>query len=421
MLHHRSTSLAAFAAAGMILAVASFAVAAEAQRPNILFIMSDDHAYQALSCYDGRLNQTPNLDRLAREGMRFENCFVTNSICGPCRAVILTGKYSHLNGFIRNGNRFNGEQQTVAKLLKQAGYQTAVCGKWHLGSDPTGFDYWHVLQGQGPYYNPPMKTPEGTIKHIGYTTDIITDQALHFLKNEAFEQANLEGDDLVHWKYQRYIKDYLRCVASVDDNVGRVLDYLDETGLAENTIVIYTSDQSFYLGEHGWFDKRFMYEESHRTPLMVRWPGKIEPGSRCDALTLNLDFAETMLDAAGVAVPDDMQGESLVPLLAGEKPADWRESVYYRYYEFPGAHSVRRHYGVRTDRYKLIYFNRIDEWELYDLEKDPQEMESVCDDPAYADIVAELKTELDRLRKLYGDDDTIRGEPLKAPQPRKRG
>jgi arylsulfatase A-like enzyme len=483
------------------------------QPPNILYIMSDDHAYNALSCYGSKINETPNLDRIANEGMLFENCFVTNSICGPCRAVVLTGKYSHLNGFYRNGNTFDGSQQTYPKLLQKAGYQTAVVGKWHLKSDPTGFDYWHVLIGQGPYYNPPMKTPEGTVKHIGYTTDIITDQALHFLKNErdadkpfmliyqhkaphrnwqpgpkhltmfdgeeipepdtlfddyqgrgtaaktqdmtiartmnandlklrapgnltteqlavwnkaygpkneAFEQANLEGDDLVRWKYQRYIKDYLRCVASVDDNVGRVLDYLDETGLAENTIVVYTSDQSFYLGEHGWFDKRFMYEESHRTPLMVRWPGKIKAGSRCDALTLNLDFAETMLDAAGVEIPDDMQGESLLPLLDGETPPNWRESIYYRYYEFPGAHSVRRHYGVRTDRYKLIYFNRIDEWELYDLEKDPHEMKSVYDDPAYADVVAELKAELDHLRKRYGDDDTIRGEPLKAPQPRKK-
>ena len=333
--------------------------AAEPDRPNILYIMSDDHAYNALSCYGSKINKTPNLDRIANEGMRFDNCFVTNSICGPCRAVVLTGKFSHLNGFVRNGNRFDAAQQTYPKLLQKAGYQTAVVGKWHLGSAPTGFDHYHVLYGQGPYYNPRMRTAQGPVKHTGYTTDIITDETLKWLKekrdpkkpfmlmyqhkaphrnwkpgpkhltmyddvtipepatlfdnyegratpahkqamtiakhmnindlklnkprglntaqaavwnkaygpkNAAFHKAKLEGKALVRWKYQRYIKDYLRCIASVDDNVGRVLDYLDRTGLAKNTIVVYTSDQSFYLGEHGWYDKRWMYEESHRTP-----------------------------------------------------------------------------------------------------------------------------------------------------------
>ena len=480
--------------------------AEKAPRPNVIYIMSDDHASHALSCYGSKINKTPNLDRLANEGMLFRNAFCTNSICGPCRAVVLTGKYSHLNGFTRNGNTFDGSQQTVAKLLRGAGYQTAMVGKWHLKSEPTGFDYWHVLIGQGPYYNPPMKTPEGVVKHTGYTTDIITNAALDFLKtkrdkdkpfflayhhkaphrnwqpgpkhlnlyddvtipepdnlfddyrgrgtpatdqemtvakhlnpndlklvpnrglndeqaaawnkaygpkNKAFEEANLEGDDLIRWKYQRYIKDYLRCIASVDDNVGRLLDYLDESGLAKNTIVIYTSDQGFYLGDHGWFDKRFMYEESLRSPLMIRWPGHVNPGSVSREIVLNLDFAETFLDAAGAETPDDMQGRSLVPVLEGRTPDDWRKAMYYRYYEYPGAHSVRKHYGVRTGRYKLIFFHEIDEWELYDLQKDPREMKSVYAEAAYAGVVAELKAELKRLRKLYKDNDTVSGRPVK--------
>ncbi|NQU26213.1 MAG: sulfatase [Candidatus Nealsonbacteria bacterium] len=482
--------------------------AEKATRPNVIYIMSDDHASHAISCYGSKINKTPNLDRLADEGMLFRNAFCTNSICGPCRAVVLTGKYSHLNGFVRNGNTFDGSQQTVAKLLQGAGYQTAMVGKWHLKSEPTGFDYWHILIGQGPYYNPPMKTPEGTVKHTGYTTDIITDAALDFLKNsrdkdkpfflmyhhkaphrnwqpgpkylnlyddvtipepdnlfddysgrgtpaghqemtvakhlnandlklvpnrslndeqaavwnkaygpknKAFEEANLEGDDLIRWKYQRYIKDYLRCIASVDENVGRLLDYLDESGLAKNTIVIYTSDQGFYLGDHGWFDKRFMYEESLRSPLMVRWPGHVKPGSVSEELVLNLDFAETFLDAADKEIPADMQGESLVPVLEGNTPDDWRKAVYYRYYEYPAVHMVHKHYGVRTARHKLIFFHEIDEWELFDLQKDPREMKSVYADPAYAGVVAELKTELQRLRKQYKDDDTVRGQPAKRP------
>ncbi|MDA1051659.1 MAG: sulfatase [Planctomycetota bacterium] len=480
--------------------IGNVARAEKDQRPNILFVFSDDHGYQALSCYGSKVNQTPNLDRIAKEGMRFDRCFVTNSICGPSRAVILTGKYSHLNGFVHNGNRFNGEQQTVSKLLQAAGYQTAMVGKWHLSTDPTGFDYWHILQGQGPYYNPAMDTPDGIVKHTGYTTDIITDVALDWLKNkrdadkpfllmyqhkaphrnwqpgpkqlhnydgvtiaepdtlfddyshrasparnqemtverhltpndlklvpqggltpeqrkvwdeaygpqnEAFEKAELTGQDLIRWKYQRYAKDYLRCVDSVDENVGRVMDYLDETGLADNTVVIYSSDQGWYLGEHGWFDKRWMYEESFRTPLMVRWPGKVKPGTVSDAMVMNLDFPELFLDIAGAAIPGDMQGRSFEQVLLGETPADWRTSVYYHYYEFPGGHSVAKHYGVRTERHKLIHYYETKEWELFDLEKDPHELMSVYDDPAYAAVRKQLEVELQRLRDQYKDDGSV--------------
>ena len=496
---------------------------AKDQRPNILFIFADDHAYQAIGCYGSKVNKTPNLDRIANEGMRFDRCFVTNSICGPSRAVILTGKYSHLNGFVRNGNTFNGKQQNVAKLLGKAGYQTALVGKWHLKSEPTGFDYYHRLIGQGPYYNPTMRTNEGEVgpkgfrdvKHTGYTTEIITDLALNWLqqdrdqeksfllmyqhkaphrnwqpgpkqlsnydnvtipepetlyddysergsaaknqemtvakhlnpsdlklvpqrgltpeqriawdkayqlKNREFEAAKLEGKELIQWKYQRYVKDYLRCIDSVDENVGRVLDYLEESGLAKNTIVIYSSDQGWYLGEHGWYDKRWMYEESFRTPLMVRWPGKVKPGSVSDAMVMNLDFPSLFLEVAGADIPDEMQGRSFLPVLEGKQPTDWRQSVYYHYYEFPGAHSVAKHYGVRTVQHKLIYFYDLEEWELFDLETDPHELKSVYDDPAYAKVRADMKKELDRLRKHYQDDgsvvefDTARAREVKLQQ-----
>jgi len=488
------------AAAAILLSKTVDATAAENNRPNILFIMSDDHAYQALSCYGSRVNKTPNLDRIASGGVRFDNCFVTNSICGPCRAVILTGKYNHLNGFVHNGNRFYGGQQTFPKLLQKAGYQTAVIGKWHLKTEPTGFDHWHVLIGQGPYYNPRMRTPDGEVKHTGYTTNIITDEALDWLKNqrdsekpfmmmyqhkaphrnwqpgpkylnlyddvtipepdtlfddysgrgraaheqamtiarhmndndlkftqprgltesqlavwneayrpknEAFRAANLTGDDLVRWKYQRYMKDYLRCIAAVDDNVGRVLDYLDESGLADNTIVIYSSDQGFYLGEHGWYDKRWMYEESLRTPLIMRWPGKIKAGTTNTEMVSNLDFAETFLDIAGVEIPGDMQGRSFKPMLEGKTIPDWRTSFFYHYYEFPGPHAVRRHYGIRTARYKLIRYYNIDEWELFDLDRDPHEMVSVHADPAYANVTTNLKKQLQELRVKYKDDGSV--------------
>ncbi len=479
------------------------------KRPNILFIFSDDHGYQAISAYGGRLKDvapTPNIDRLASEGMLFKKCYVTNSICAPSRATILTGKHSHLNGVIDNREKFDGSQQTFPKLLQQAGYQAAILGKWHLKTEPTGFDFWKVLPGQGHYYNPDFLTPEGRIRVNGYVTDILTDwtidwlenkrdkskpfmfmmqhkaphrtwwpalrhlhlfdnvtfpepdnlfddysgrgtaahkqdmtiaktmriaqdlkirtpdkngealerakdrmtpeqrkawDAVYDLKTEAFLRANLKGKELVRWKYQRYMQDYLACIRAVDESVGKVLDYLDKSGLAENTVVVYSSDQGFYLGEHGWFDKRFMYEESYRTPLIVRWPGTIKPQSVNSDLVSNLDFAQTFLDIAGVPQPADMQGVSLIPVFKNKTPADWRTSLYYHYYEYPAVHSVRRHEGVATKRYKLINFYDLGEWELYDLEKDPHEMHSVYDDPAYADVVVRLKKELARLREFY--------------------
>ncbi|MCA9114489.1 MAG: sulfatase-like hydrolase/transferase [Planctomycetaceae bacterium] len=496
-----------------LMSVCSSLAAAAPARPNILFIFTDDHAAHAMSCYGSKINTTPNLDRIAAGGMRFDRCYCTNSLCGPSRAVILTGKHSHLNGFMKNGDRFDGGQQTFPKLLQQAGYQTAVIGKWHLGTSPTGFDNWHVLIGQGPYYNPTMIDNGERVKHTGYTTDIITDLALETLKNRdpekpfmlmfqhkaphrewqpspkhltmyddvtipepddlfdtyegrgtpartqemtvarhlrlnedlklapprnltpdqlkawnaayepknrAFREAKLTGKDLVRWQYQRYIKDYLRCVASVDDNVGRVLDFLDESGLAENTIVIYSSDQGFFLGDHGWYDKRFMYEEAYRMPLLVRWPGVVQPGSVENRLVSNLDFAETFLEAASVRIPADMQGHSLVPLLKGEAPDDWQEALYYHYYEFPAVHMVRRHNGVQTDRYKLMHFYNIDEWELYDRVQDPDELRSVYGDEKYADIVRELKQKLKDLQEQYHVPDDSGSVPKEVPPRRPR-
>ena len=490
-------SAAMFATNGQISRAAD-----KAARPNIVFIFTDDHCTQALSAYDPARITTPNLDRIANEGMMFDRCYVTNSICGPSRAVIQTGKHSHLNGFIRNGNRFNGSQQTFPKLLRKAGYQTAVIGKWHLATIPQGFDHFEVLIGQGPYYNPSMKHGDanghkGTRKHTGYTTDIITDLSLKWLKkgrdkdkpfmlmyqhkaphrnwqpgpkylnwlddktiaepetlyddyanrasparkqtmtikkhlsrndlkqtipgnftpaqlkawnaaygpkNAAFEKAKdkMSEKEIFQWKYQRYVKDYLRCVKSVDDGVGRILDHLDETGLAKNTVVIYSSDQGWYLGEHGWYDKRWMYEESLRTPLLVRWPGTVKPKTTNGDIVSNLDFAETFLDIAGVEIPEDMQGHSLVPILQGKTPEDWRKTFYYHYYEFPGAHSVARHYGVTNGKQKLIHYYNRGEWEFFDLEKDPNELNSVYDKPEYAGKVNDMKAELKELRKKYG-------------------
>ncbi|MDX2040377.1 MAG: sulfatase [Acidobacteriota bacterium] len=448
--------------------------------PNIVFIMTDDHAAHAISAYGSRLNKTPHLDRLAKEGMKFENAFVTNSICTPSRAVILTGKYSHLNG-VPVFNHIDNSQPQVQKYMQTAGYHTGMIGKWHLGGNnanrpddgkPVGFDYWNILPGQGAYFDPVMIEMGQRKKLSGYTTDIITDLSLNFIeqrpkdkpfflmyhhkaphrnwqpaekyrkqfenydppipatfdddykgKSDASRQstmhidadlnesdtkgkppAGLSGSELKKWKFRRYMQDYLACVQSVDDNVGRFLDYLDKSGLAENTIVIYTSDQGFFLGEHNFYDKRFMYEESLRTPLLVRWPGKIKPGSVSKGIALNLDFAPTILDAAGAKVPADMQGRSLLPLLRGQTPKDWRRSMYYRYYH-PGHHNVAAHYGVRTDRYKLIFFNKLNQWELYDLQKDPTEMKNLYNDPAYKKIVEDLKKELQRLRKEFKDDD----------------
>jgi arylsulfatase A-like enzyme len=390
--------------------------------------------------------------------------------------VILTGKYSHINGVIDNRVKFDGSQQTFPKLLQKAGYETAVIGKWHLKSKPTGFDYSNILPGQGAYYNPEFIEMGKRKKHEGYVTDIITNFCLDWLRDRKGDRPfclmyhhkaphrnwqpdkkhakmydglnipvpktfdddyktrsktagtaemtiehhltprdlkidppeGLTGQALKKWKYQRYIKDYLRCVASIDDNIGRLLDYLDTAGLAENTIVIYTSDQGFYLGEHGWFDKRFMYEESLRMPLLVRYPKEIKAGSVNDDIVLNLDFAPTLLDFAGVSKPADMQGRSFRPALQGSTPNDWRTSIYYHYYEYPAVHMVKRHYGVRTKRYKLIHFYYdIDAWELYDLQKDPNELNNVYDNPTYADVVKRLKAELERLRKQFGDSDEL--------------
>ncbi len=447
-----------------------------AKRPNIVFVMTDDHASHAMSCYGSKINKTPNLDRIAEEGMRFNNCFCTNAICGPCRAVVLTGKYSHLNGKPTNSHDevFDGSQQTFPKLLQGAGYQTAMIGKWHLRSEPTGFDHWNILPGQGKYHNPDFIEMGQKKKHPGYVTDLITDFCMDWIKNrdakkpfclmyhhkaphrnwqpndkykelfkdkmfplpETFDDdyvtrceaarqqemeiedlrvpydtkvepaAELKGRELKEWKYQRYMQDYLACVASVDENMGRFLDFLDAQGLSDNTVIVYTSDQGFFLGDHGWFDKRFMYEESLRMPLLVRWPNRIKPGSVNEDMVLNLDFAETFLDIAGVDVPVDMQGESIKPILLGKTPKNWRNSIYYHYYEYPGPHSVKRHYGIRTQRYKLIHFYYdIDCWELYDLKKDPHELNNLYGDPAYAKVAKKLTKELRQLQSKYKDSD----------------
>jgi arylsulfatase A-like enzyme len=463
--------------------------AAARDRPNLIFIMSDDHAAHALSCYGSRINTTPNLDRLARGGIRFSNCFCTNGICAPSRATILTGKYSHLNGVIDNRRKFDPEQVTFPKLLQQAGYATALIGKWHLKVDPTGFDYWNVLPGQGAYHDPEMIEMGDRKKLTGYVTDLITDLSIDWIRSRddrrpfllmchhkaphrnwqpdekhaqmyegveipepetfnddyatrcdaARDQAmtiehhfyesdtkgpppdGLEGQALKKWKYQRYIKDYLRCVASIDDNVGRLLDYLEESGLAENTVVVYTSDQGFFLGDHGWYDKRFMYEESLRMPLLVRYPPEIKPGTVSDEIALNIDFAATLLDYAGVKPPREIQGASLRSILRGRPPGDWRQSMYYHYYEYGdegkgGWHRVHRHYGVRTRRYKLIrFYNGIDAWELYDLEKDPHELNNVYGNAAYTDVVERLKAELTRLRAQYGDSEQLTRKLLETP------
>ena len=468
--------------------------------PNILFIMSDDHAAQAISCYGGPLAAiapTPNIDRIAKEGARFDHMFCVNAICGPSRAAILTGKFSHTNGFFKNenGGDFDGSQQTFPKLLQAAGYQTAVIGKWHLGSAPTGFDYSKVLingNGQGTYFNPEFQIngKETVVESRFHCDRQIANDALEWMEhgrdktkpfmlmyqfkaphrpwqpdpiysnlfanieipepetfNDTYEgrkaaadqwmsiehnlnrldmkitppegltgetlkqwlqagnnnepwtpEPGMTGSQLKKWKYQRYIKDYLRCVRGLDDAIGRMLDYLDQNGLSENTIVIYTSDQGFYLGEHGWFDKRFMYEESFRMPFVVRWPGKIKPGTINKDLLMNVDIAPTLLEAAGIPVPADIQGKSFA---AGSLQ---RTAVYYHYYEFPYWHHVQPHYGIRTDRYKLIHFYySMDEWELFDLEKDPHELRNLINDPEYANVVKQMKIQLEEEQKKYGD------------------
>lgn len=504
-----------------IISILAFSACSNEKPMNIVFIMSDDHGYQAISSYDSTLIKTPNIDRLAKEGMLFKQSFVTNSICGPSRAVMLTGKYSHINGMIDNGTTFDGSQQTVNKILKENGYTTAIVGKWHLKSEPTGFDYWNILPGQGNYYNPDF-IEMGEKKRVeGYVTDLTTDFAINWLdkrdknkpfslflhhkaphrnwmpgpdhlnlyddkefplpenffddyknrgkapreqtleidddmfidydlkipvsvdeinkfKNEKiggksweriynrmndnqkaewdkayndftthFKNSNLKGKELAKWKYQRYISDYLRCIASVDDNIGRVIDYLEENNLTENTLIIYTSDQGFYLGEHGWFDKRFMYEESHRTPLIIRSPnGKRNIVNNKD-MVVNIDYAPTFLDYAGIEIPTDMQGSSLKEIIeTNESPKNWRNSVYYHYFEYPAEHGVKRHYGIRNSRYKLIHFYfDIDEWEFYDLENDPKEMRNEYSNSNYLSIITEMKEELESLRKQYQDTD----------------
>ena len=474
-----------------ILMLTFIAAAVAAERPNIVFIMSDDHAAHAISSYGSKMNQTPQLDRLAKNGTRFANAFVTNSICTPSRATLLTGKYSHLNG-TPVFNNFDGSQQTVAKLMHGAGYYTGMIGKWHLGSDPTGFDRWIILPGQGVYNNPAFITPAGRITVNGYVTDVTTDLGLEFLEtrpkdkpfllflhqkaphrnwtpsekyreefaNKTFaepatlfdkyetrpaalpsneqtvvgdlnnrdlklegpgngpnivptelevKQADgsvkkLTGDELTRYKYQRYMQDYLACVQSVDDGVGRVLDYLEKSGLASNTIVFYTADNGFFLGDMGLYDKRFMYEPSLRVPLLVSGPG-VKQGAVSDAFALNTDFASTFLDYAGLPIPADMQGRSLKPVLAGEKPADWRTAMYYRYYHDPGHHNTRAHYGVRTATHKLIHYWKLDAWELFDLVADPGEQRNLANDPAHGTILGELKLELARVKKEAKDDD----------------
>ena len=478
-----------FAAGGFVLSNRSVQVKTGAKRPNILYIMSDDHSAAAIKCYGGHLAgviNTPNIDCIAAQGMRLENCFCTNSICTPSRAAILTGQFSHVNGVKNLGNSLDRNRQNVAKLLQQAGYQTAVIGKWHLKSEPSGFDYYNVLPGQGNYgVRNDVKLKEkgkawqdgnkGGEVYEGYATDVITDVCLDWLKNrdrnkpffamchhkaphglweynpkyenlykdiEFPEPASLwedkshrseasrdAGRDIMNlcermesstWPtgqldttgmddtqkikaaYQKYLHDYMRCIASVDESVGRLLNYLDKEGLADNTVVIYTSDQGMFLGEHEYYDKRWMFEDSLRMPFLVRYPGGIRPGSVNDDIINNTDFAPTLLDYAREKIPSDMQGRSFQANLAGRTPADWPGSTYYRYWM--GASGVPVHYGVRTKRYKLIYYyGSPSGWELYDIEKDPLEMNNVYDEPEYADAVSQTKAELTRLKQYVGD------------------
>ena len=490
----------------------------KAQKPmNIIYIMSDDHSYQTISAYDKRFINTPNIDRIANEGVRFTNSFVANSISGPSRACMLTGKHSHANGFTDNSAVFDGSQQTFPKLLQKAGYETAVIGKWHLTSEPTGFDYSEILIGQGIYYNAPFIKNGEKIESKGYATNVITDKAIDWMENirdknkpfclllhhkaphrtwmpdlqdlelfsdttfelpanfyddykgrraaaeqemsiikdmdlvydlkladkeneihsgdlekagrsmydsmtpeekaawdkhydpiiKKFKEAKLSGKKLAEWKYQQYMRDYLRVIHSIDRNIGRVLDYLEEKGMLENTMIVYTSDQGFYMGEHGWFDKRFMYEESMRTPLIIRYPGMIKGGSTCDALVQNIDYAPTYLALAGIEKPEFMEGTSLVPLFGGEVPADWREYLYYHYYDYPAIHMVRRHDGVRDKQYKLIHFygdkdkqrEAINCNELYDLKADPNELNNLYGNPEYKEVQDRLQKRLGQFRE----------------------
>ena len=495
-------ALAVVFVATVLLPAPGSAQAQPSGRPNIIFIMSDDHAAHAISAYGSRVNKTPNIDRLAREGALLTSVFATNSICTPSRATILTGQYSHING-VTMFNRFDSRRMTVARLLQQGGYYTGMIGKWHLGSDPVGFDKWNILPGQGVYFNPVFYTATAESTYTGrYATDVITDLAIDFLEkrprdrpfflmmhhkaphrpwdpyelhgshfaglripepvtfwdsyetrtdalheNEQRVGADLTNSDLklappagldsaalvkwrsikpesvsvtrngksvvltgialVRWKYQRYMQDYLATVESVDESVGRVLSFLDKAGLARNTLLIYTSDQGFFLGDHGLYDKRFMYEESIRMPFLVRWPAEIPAGTRNDAIALNIDFAPTFLDVAGLPPSPEMQGRSMRPLIRGHTPAGWRTSMYYRYYHDPGDHNTRAHYGVRTRTHKLIYFWKKNQWELFDLVNDPYELHNLYGEPGTEALTAELKTELARLKREVRDDDQL--------------
>ncbi len=454
-----------------------------ASRPNILFIMSDDHAAHAISAYDGRLIQTPHLDRLAKEGCLFTHVYATNSICTPSRASILTGQYSHMNG-VPVFNKLDPAKITVAHRMQKAGYYTALIGKWHLGSDPQGFDHWEILPGQGVYFDPVLYTREGSKKYVGeHCTDVVTRLAIEQLRSrpkdkpffmmmqhkaphrpwepaprhkEMWRQkaipepatlfddyagradaireqkqsiardltktdvkedvpAGLAGRDRTRWLYQRYMQDYLGCIQGIDESVGQVLDELDAQGLAENTVVIYTSDQGFFLGDHGMYDKRFMYEESLKMPFLLRWPKAVRAGTRQEAMAINCDFAPTFLALAGAEIPAEMQGVSLAPLLGGGLPSGWRKSMYYRYYHDPGDHNTARHYGVRTETHKLICFDKKEQWECYDLARDPEELKNIYGDPAAQPVVAALKAELFRLKKQLGDDDRY-ADPKEWPQ-----
>ena len=503
------------------IAMGAFVPAQAQKKPmNIVFIMSDDHSYQTISAYDKRFISTPNIDWLADNGVKFQESFVANSLSGPSRACMLTGKRSHANGFTDNSKTFDGGQQTFPKLLQKQGYQTAMIGKWHLTSLPTGFNYWDILIGQGDYYNPDFLSNGKKIRRPGYVTNIIADMAIDWMENKRdknkpfcllmhnkaphrvwnpdtcdlrlyddvtyplpktfyddyagrlaaqkqemsiikdmdlvydnkmadkeneihtttgleqwgrgnykrmtpsqraqwdsyydpiikkFKEDKLSGKALAEWKYQRYMHDYMRVIHSVDRNVGRVIEYLRQHGLLDNTMIVYTSDQGFYMGEHGWFDKRFMYEESFRTPLLVYYPGGKHGVVK--EMVQNIDYAPTFLDVAGAKVPSDIQGQSFLPLLEGKKPANWRQSLYYHYYEYPAEHSVCRHYGIRTKRYSLMHFyNDINAWELYDLKKDPDQMHNIYGKPGTEKLTKNLKKQLLQLQVQY--DDPIRNKGL---------
>tara|TARA_R110002124_G_scaffold5743_2_gene36195 strand:+ start:2126 stop:3700 length:1575 start_codon:yes stop_codon:yes gene_type:complete len=493
-----------------VLAIAACSeLAGAVERPNIVFIFSDDHAVRAVSAYGDSLVETPNIDRIAASGVRFDRAYVGNSICGPSRATLLTGMHSHANGFYSNewSGPFDGEQQTLSNLLQGAGYQTAVIGKWHLYSDPVGFDHWEVIDNvfeQGSYYNPTFRSPAGVEETTGYVADLVTDKSIAWLQramqqnspffllynhktphrdwlpgpqelldwdegarmaepdtlfrdldgqirarrearmriedymtdmdvklsmggnltpaqealwqqafaegNRQYESADLTPEEDLRWKYQRYIKTYAASVKSMDRQIGRLLDYLESSGLMENTIVLYSSDQGFFLGENGWFDKRWMDEVSSRVPLLMAWRGHIKPGSTSDALVQNIDFAPTLLDAAGVTPKTPMHGVSLLPLVEANPPP-WQRDLYYHFYENPGFHGVARHYGVRTERYKLVYYYQNDEWELFDLVTDPADQVNLYGKPGYEAITADLKQRLQQLRVRYQVPETDPGVP----------